>query len=101
MKELLPFMIASAMMLCCLGCENKKNDFTGAANEVKLLTLDPGHFHAALVQKTMYDQVNPVVHVYAPDGADVKDHLDRINGFNARQNSPTNWDERQIGRAHV
>ena len=25
--------------------------FTGAPNEVKLMTLDPGHFHAALVQK--------------------------------------------------
>ncbi len=58
---------------------------------VKLITLDPGHFHAALVQKSMYDQVDPVVHVYAPDGADVRDHLGRIYGFNQRQDNPTNW----------
>jgi len=94
MKKLLSFMIASAMVLSCMSCENKKSDFTGAAGEVKLLTLDPGHFHAALVQKTMYDQVSPVVHVYAPDGADVKDHLNRIKGFNTRDKSPTSWDEK-------
>ena len=29
--------------------------FTGAKGEVKLITLDPGHFHAALVQKKMYE----------------------------------------------
>ncbi|NLU22587.1 MAG: oxidoreductase, partial [Phycisphaerae bacterium] len=32
---------------------------------VRIMTLDPGHYHAALVQKEMYDQVDPVVHVYA------------------------------------
>ena len=39
--------------------------------QVKLITVDPGHFHAALVQKRMYDQVSPDVHVYAPEGPDV------------------------------
>ena len=48
-------------------------EFTGAPGEVKLMTLDPGHFHAALVQKTMYDQVAPEVFVFAPDGPDVDD----------------------------
>jgi hypothetical protein len=42
--------------------------FTGAEGEVHLITLDPGHFHAALVQKSMYPQVCPIVHVYAPEG---------------------------------
>ncbi len=57
------------------------------------MTLDPGHFHAALVQKSMYEGVSPEVHVYAPDGADVQDHLNRIEGFNSRAESPTNWTE--------
>jgi len=35
---------------------------------VRLITLDPGHFHAALVQKSMYPQVDPTVHVYAKKG---------------------------------
>ena len=45
---------------------------------VRLITLDPGHFHAALVQKSMYADIDPVVHVYAPDGPDLKAHLERI-----------------------
>lgn len=67
---------------------------TGAAGEVKLMTLDPGHFHAALVQRTMYEQIAPVVHVYAPPGPDVAEHLKRIEGFNTRADQPTAWQER-------
>jgi len=44
------------------------------------MNLDPGHFHAALVQKTMYETVDPVVHVYAPGGAEVQSYLKRISG---------------------
>src|SRR6185436_9985187 len=60
---------------------------------VRLITLDPGHFHAALVQKFMYDGVDPVVHVYAPDGDDLAEHLKRIERFNARADQPTHWRE--------
>jgi predicted dehydrogenase len=56
-------------------------------------TLDPGHFHAALVQKKMYDQVNPDVYVYAPEGNDVAEHLKKIDGYNTRQENPTAWKE--------
>jgi hypothetical protein len=38
---------------------------------VRLMTLDPGHFHPALVQKSMYPEVDAVVHVYAPEGLNV------------------------------
>lgn len=58
---------------------------------VQLVTLDPGHFHAALVQKTMYEGVDPVVHVYAPEGPDVQLHQERIEAFNTRQEDPTSW----------
>lgn len=61
-------------------------------NEVKLLTLDPGHFHAALVQKEMYPDVSKQVHVYAPLGADLLAHLNRIAGFNTRPGRPTAWE---------
>lgn len=71
----------------------KESMFTGATGEVKIITLDPGHFHAALVQKSMYDQVDPVVHVFAPDGPDLQDHLGRIEGFNTRAVDPTAWQE--------
>jgi predicted dehydrogenase len=68
--------------------------FTGAKGEVKLITLDPGHFHAALVQKTMYETVDPVVHVYAPEGKDVMEHLGRIDSYNTRSENPTSWVEK-------
>lgn len=67
------------------------NKFSGAAGEVKLMTLDPGHFHAALIQKSMYQQVDSSVYVYAPDGPDLEEHLKRINSFNQRQDQPTHW----------
>ena len=67
--------------------------FTGAAGEVKLITLDPGHFHAALVQKVSYPQVSKDVYVYAPGGFDVNEHLKRIEGFNSRVENPTQWNE--------
>jgi predicted dehydrogenase len=59
--------------------------------EVRLITLDPGHFHAALVQKEMYPGVDPVVHVYAPLGPDLLGHLARISSFNRRAERPTSW----------
>ena len=58
-----------------------------------IVTLDPGHFHAALVQKSMYDNVDSVVHVYSPEGEDVKLHLGRIEAFNTRNEQPTHWKE--------
>ncbi|MBM3858845.1 MAG: oxidoreductase [Verrucomicrobia bacterium] len=62
--------------------------------EVRLMTLDPGHFHASLVQKEMYPQVNPVVHVYAPGGPELEQHLKRIELFNTRSENPTRWEQK-------
>ncbi|PYQ01377.1 MAG: oxidoreductase, partial [Acidobacteria bacterium] len=55
-------------------------------------TLDPGHFHAALVQKEMYPGVARKVHVYAPLGSDLVDHMARVASFNRRKDSPTAWE---------
>ena len=62
-------------------------------SDVRLITLDPGHFHASLVQKFMYDGVDPVVHVYSPGGDELAEHLKRIAIFNTRTNQPTHWRE--------
>jgi len=70
-----------------------------AAEQVGLITLDPGHFHAALVQKFMYPQVRAVVHVYAPEGADLALHLKRIEDFNSRAENPTHWQEKVYSSA--
>ncbi len=90
------FIALILMTSCGNGGQNKsagKQEFTGAKGEVKIITLDPGHFHAALVQKKMYDQVNPDVYVYAPEGNDVVEHLKKIDGYNGRKEEPTSWKE--------
>jgi predicted dehydrogenase len=63
------------------------------AKPFRLITLDPGHFHASLVQKFMYDDVDSVVNVFAPAGDDVAQHLLRIDAFNKRTDKPTHWAE--------
>jgi predicted dehydrogenase len=62
---------------------------------VEIVTLDPGHFHAALVQKFDLPGVSPIVRVYAHDdlGGDVQQHLARIQSFNRRADNPTHWVE--------
>lgn len=64
-----------------------------AQQSIRLITLDPGHFHAALIQKSMYPQVDPTVHVYAEEGRDLQLHLDRIKGYNQRAGDATSWKE--------
>jgi hypothetical protein len=58
---------------------------------VRLITLDPAHFHAALVQKQMYSGVSPYAAIYAPLGFDLTDHLVRVARFNLRPENPTSW----------
>ncbi len=60
--------------------------------ETRLITLDPRHFHAALVQKEMHPGVARQVHVYAPVGPDLLAHLQRVVGFNTRTERPTAWE---------
>ena len=62
-----------------------------APADVRFMTLDPGHFHAALVQKEMYPGVSPQVDVYAPLGPDLLGHLARVSAYNLRPASPTAW----------
>ncbi|MDX2045824.1 MAG: putative oxidoreductase C-terminal domain-containing protein [Chitinophagaceae bacterium] len=84
------FIMVITGILFLSACSNNKMTTT---KPVQLITLDPGHFHAALVQKTMYADVDSAVYVYAPEGNDLKLHLGRINSYNARTESPTRWKE--------
>jgi predicted dehydrogenase len=98
-KNLIPAVAMATLLSACAGggsktAEKANPKFTGAKGEVKLMTLDPGHFHAALVQKSMYEQIDPTVYVYAPEGDDVTQHLGRIEAFNKRADQPTAWVEK-------
>ncbi len=60
--------------------------------DFRLITLDPGHFHAALIQKEMYAGVSSKAAVYAPLGPDLIEHLNRVSRFNHRKDRPTAWE---------
>jgi predicted dehydrogenase len=59
---------------------------------MKLIVAEPGHFHAALLQKQMYPGLDRRVSVYAQVGLDAIEYVNRIAGFNARAANPTDWD---------
>src|SRR3982750_725512 len=58
----------------------------------RLIIVDPGHFHATLLQREMYADVAPRVSVYAPLGPELLDYLNRISLFNGRKQDPTRWE---------
>ncbi len=89
LRTLLLLLVPSFLMISCK--KEPQKPFTGANGEVKIITLDPGHFHAALVQKEMYPQVDSTVYIYAPAGPDLELHQRRIDGFNTRTENPTGW----------
>ena len=66
--------VLSVICLCLLtgflSCAVQEGGETDGG-KVKLMVLNPGHYHAALVQKSMYDQIAPAAYVYAPVGPEV------------------------------
>ena len=78
------------------GCQLKQstNQFSGKAGEVKLIVLNPGHFHATLLLKNQLEQVNDSVLVYAPIGKELEQFLLTMEGFNQRTENPTSWKEK-------
>ena len=76
---------------CFSACGPGEDDMQ--RKDIQLITVAPGHFHAALVQKSMYPQVDSVVHVYAPEGTELQAHLALIDQYNTREETPTRWDE--------
>lgn len=90
MRQLTTIVFLSAIFF--MSCNNPAVT-NNEKKSVQIVTLDPGHFHAALVQKSMYPDVDSVVHVYAPEGNDLQYHLDRIKNYNSRADNPTQWKE--------
>ncbi|MFB5946891.1 putative oxidoreductase C-terminal domain-containing protein [Albibacterium profundi] len=82
-------------VLFAAGCSGSSNNNSSDEmnSKVKLMTLAPGHFHAALVQKSMYADVDSTVHVYAPEGAELDAHMALIKQYNSDSDKPTAWKE--------
>jgi len=89
------YSISTFLLVLFLSCGQKKEEVNPIANstpdKVSLMTLDPGHFHAALVQKTMYNAVDSTIYVFAPEGPEVNDFLSKIESYNSRSENPTHW----------
>lgn len=82
----------SLVLLLALSLQGPLSAGPTDGNEpIRLMTLEPAHFHAALVQEDMQPDVAERVDVYAPLGPDLTAHLDRIAGFNSRKENPTHW----------
>ena len=94
-NQYMKYKILALLAVLCLGCgesEKKvKSDMDNTPDQVRLMTLDPGHFHAALVQKTMYKGVDSTIYVFAPKGPEVNDFLNKIESYNTRSENPTHW----------
>jgi predicted dehydrogenase len=85
--------LALSVLLAALSAAERARAEGGPPmGDIRFVTLDPGHFHAALVQKEMYPGVSKTVHVYAPLGSDLIDHLGRVARFNQRPDHPTSWE---------
>jgi len=86
-------MAPKLLLILCLGglASCSADTCQDARGNVRLLTLDPGHFHAALIQKEMLPGILKVAGVYAAPGPDLDAHLERIRRFNSREVDPTSW----------
>lgn len=98
-KNILYPMVLIFGTLLLFSCNMRKNSdketsptmFTGKNGEIRLVVLDPGHFHASLLQKFPQHQVNDTVFVYAPKGNELDQYLTSISNYNHRNDNPTNW----------
>ena len=91
MKYHILFVVLLTFLSCLDNKDPGSKSMENHTKSVQLITLDPGHFHAALVHKSMYRSVDSTIHIYAPPGTEVNDFLDRIEGYNSRLENPTNW----------
>ena len=67
--------------------------FVGKDGEVKLVLLDPGHFHADLLLKSSNRTINDSIYVYAPQERELFQHIQRIESYNHRAENHTSWKE--------
>lgn len=96
--HVLSIFISGIIIISCVNQKQKEgvtehNNFTGQKGEIKLVVVDPGHFHANLLQKYSQEQINDTVFVYAPKGPELDQYLASIESYNNRSEDPTSWKE--------
>jgi len=93
---LLEIIVFSLLFISCSANKEKQETqqqtvFTGKDGEIRLIVLDPGHFHASLLLKFPEKQINDTVYVYAPKGEELNQFLTSIEDYNNRSENPTSW----------
>jgi predicted dehydrogenase len=83
--------ITSVMLFQFCDSPQEQMDEPKSRAPLQIVSLDPGHFHAGLIHKSMYPEVDSTIHVYAPEGEELRDYLKRIDGYNERVEDPTAW----------
>ena len=76
-----------SIFMASVGCH------TESLRPLKLVVLDPGHFHASLLQKNSLDDLSDTVQVFAPEGDEVQQYLSAVESYNKRSENPTSWCE--------
>jgi len=91
--KILKILNGAALALFLVSCNSSemKTETSESDSKVRIMTLDPGHFHAGLIHKSMYPVVDSTIYIFAPEGPELKDHLNRIASFNNRKVDPTAW----------
>lgn len=74
-----------------MGCSYRHSSEIDSDN-IKLLLIQPEHFHAALVQKYKNVDVNSEVHLFADNPSSTQAYEKFIQQYNSRVNEPTNWE---------
>lgn len=93
---LLGIIVFSLFFISCKANKEKQETqqqtvFTGKDGEIKIVVLDPGHFHASLLLKFPQKQINDTIYVYAPKGEELNQFLSSIKDYNNRKENPTRW----------
>ncbi len=72
----------------CVGCVSAEKS---VPEQNRIIVLDPGHFHAGLLQMHRIEGMCDTVSVYAPEGPELGGYLYNINYYNNRKHNPTQW----------
>lgn len=89
MKTIIPALIILLMTSHCTPPKNKAA--SEAPTRITFAVLAPGHFHAALVLKEMYEDCDSLVYVYAPEGKELAAWQQKVAAYNNQADNPTHW----------
>ncbi len=101
MKGVVKYLLIAAGLVTFASCATTKH--SSQITENRIVVLDPGHFHAGLLQMHRIEGMCDTVAVYAPrEGQELGGYLYNINYYNNRKHNPTSWVvEKYVGEDYL